>query len=136
MPNFGKKSLDNLKTCDKRIQEVCFEVITIFDFTVLCGHRGKEEQDLAFKEKRSKLEFPQSKHNKLPSIAVDIAPWFKVKPHIRWDDIRSFDFLAGHIIGVGLSKGIKIKWGGCWRMDNDLKNNSFNDLPHFELIIN
>ena len=130
MPNFSKSSLDKLKTCDKRIQEVCFELIKYFDFTVLCGHRGKEEQDLAFKEGRSKLKFPQSKHNKYSSQAIDICPY-----PIDWNDIRRFTYMAGMFVGIASIKGIKVRWGGDWDKDTDLKDNKFNDLPHFELVI-
>jgi peptidoglycan L-alanyl-D-glutamate endopeptidase CwlK len=27
----------------------------------------------------------------------------------------------------------RIRWGGDWDMDNDLSDNTFNDLVHFEL---
>lgn len=130
MPKFSKRSLDRLYTCHSDIQKVCFEIIKVFDFTVLCGHRGKEEQNKAFNENKSKLKFPQSKHNSNPSLAIDIVPY-----PINWNDIQRFTYLAGHMQGVALANGIKLRWGGNWERDNDLKNNKFNDLPHFELVI-
>ena len=29
---------------------------------------------------------------------------------------------------------IKIRWGGDWDSDNIMKDQTFNDLPHFEII--
>jgi hypothetical protein len=33
------------------------------------------------------------------------------------------------------SMGIKIRWGGDWNGDWKVKDNHFDDLPHFELIV-
>lgn len=37
-------------------------------------------------------------------------------------------------MGVATMMGVKIRWGGDWDLDTDLKDNTFDDLPHFELI--
>ena len=29
--------------------------------------------------------------------------------------------------------GLKIRWGGDWDMDTQVKDNNFDDLPHFEI---
>ena len=42
---------------------------------IVCGHRNKEDQNKAFAEGKSKLKWPKGKHNKLPSQAVDAAPY-------------------------------------------------------------
>ena len=31
-------------------------------------------------------------------------------------------------------KGIPLRWGGDWDVDTELKDNDFDDLPHFELL--
>ncbi len=134
MPSFSQRSLERLATCDPRLQEILTKAIEIYDFTILQGHRSKEEQDKAFAEGRSKVKWPNSKHNTYPSKAVDIAPWFSEQPHIRWDDRESFVYLAGIIKGIAHSLGYTIRWGGDWDRDNDLKDQTFNDLPHFELV--
>ena len=36
------------------------------------------------------------------------------------------------MLGVAAAEGIKIRWGGDWDRDNDLADQSFNDLVHFE----
>ena len=56
MPKFSKRSLDNLATADIRLQNLFNEVIKFYDCTVICGHRGKEDQDRAYREKKSKKE--------------------------------------------------------------------------------
>jgi len=75
MPSFSKRSVDRLNSCNEDIQKVCHEVIKHYDFTVLCGHRGEEEQNEAFKQGRSNAKWGQSKHNTTPSRAIDIAPY-------------------------------------------------------------
>ena len=45
----------------------------ITDITVLCGYRDKAGQDKAVKDKASKVSWPNSKHTRMPSDAVDVA---------------------------------------------------------------
>lgn len=129
MPKFGNASKSRLAECDPRLQEICHEVIKFYDFTVLCGHRGEEEQNKLFKDGQSKLKFPNSKHNKNPSLAVDIAPW-----PIDWNDHRRFHLLSGMMFSVANAKGITLRWGGDWNRNWDLNDQSFYDLPHFEIV--
>ena len=129
MPKFSVKSQRILSTCDPRLQEICNEVIKFFDITILSGHRGKQEQDRLVNEGKSKLEFPASKHNLSPSLAVDIAPY-----PVNWSDTGRFKLLAGIMFGIASQKGIKLRWGGDWNGNWDFKDQTFNDLPHFEII--
>ncbi len=123
MFKFSKISQSKLDTCDKRIQLICNEAIKVFDFSVLCGHRGEISQDKAYRTGKSQLKWPDSKHNKEPSIAVDLAPY-----PIDWKDIARFYGLAGYIKEAAYSNGLDVIWGGCW---DDLK-----DYGHFELKVN
>jgi hypothetical protein len=41
---------------------------------------------------------------------------------------------AGFVIGTAALMGISIRWGGDWDRDTYTKDNSFDDLVHFELI--
>ena len=43
------------------------------------------------------------------------------------------DSFAGYVQGVAEQLGIKIRWGGDWDSDFDFKDQTFNDLVHFEL---
>lgn len=128
MYKFGSRSMQRLETCHQDIQFVLKDAIHIIDFTILCGHRNEEDQEKAFLAGRSKLRFPQSKHNKTPSLAVDIAPW-----PIDWHNKNRFYLLIGIILGLSRSMGIKMRSGGDWDMDGDITDQLFNDLPHFEL---
>lgn len=128
MPSFSARSRANLETCHEDLQRLFGEVIKHYDCTILCGHRGEEEQNEAFRQGRSQLQFPQSKHNSLPSIAVDVAPY-----PIDWDNRSRFYHFGGLVLGISIGMGIPIRWGGDWDMDTDLNDQSFFDLPHFEL---
>lgn len=138
MPQFSARSAERLATCDQRLQDILNEAIKYVDFTVLCGHRNEEDQLEAFMEGKSKVVWPNSKHNGLPSKAVDIAPWFPdVK--IDWKDIPAFARLAGYIQRIADEKGVKIRWGGDWDGDwrtatHDPNERGFLDGPHIELV--
>lgn len=130
MSNFSKESIDNLNTAHPILKELFEEVVKYFDCKVLCGHRGKEEQDKAFSEGKSKLKFPKSKHNSNPSLAVDVVPY-----PVDWKDLSRFYMFIGFVKGIATLKGIKIRTGGDWDGDTQVKDETFIDLPHFELIL-
>ena len=121
---FGKKSLERLAECDIRLQNLCNRMLarSEFDLTVTCGHRGKEEQEKAFNDGKSKAHFGQSKHNSMPSRAVDIMP---CSP-INWDtnDIRWHKMVA-LAYDCARELGIKIRCGAFFT--------GLADFPHIEL---
>lgn len=129
MARFSESSKKKLNTCEPKLQRLCYEAINIMDFTVLCGHRGKEEQDKAVAEGKSKTPYPNSKHNSSPSKAVDLAPY-----PIDWNDRERFVLLIGIIKGLAHAYGIKIRCGADFNGDMNFRNDSFVDLPHIELI--
>lgn len=134
MANFGKTSAARLATCHPDLQRLFNEVVKNYDCSILQGIRSKEEQDEYFRTGRSKVQYPNSKHNSNPSMAVDVAPYFKTAPHIRWEDKEAFYLFAGYIFGIAAQLGIKLRWGGNWDMDDELHDQTFMDLPHFELV--
>lgn len=133
MPVFGKTSKSRLYTCHPDLIMVAEEAIKYFDFSILVGHRTKERQDELYRGGFSKLKWPNSRHNKSPSLAFDLAPW----PIPRdWDTRHSrkrFNFLAGTIFAVARSNGIELRWGGDWKRSDLTQVNSWDDLAHFEL---
>ena len=131
MPKFGTKSMNRLETCDQRLQDILNEAIKLVDFTVIEGHRSEEKQNKLFDLGKSKVRFPNSKHNSIPSKAVDIAPW---QNGINWSDTRRFAYYAGIIRGIAHAKGITVKLGFDWDGDGDINEHSFLDFPHIEII--
>lgn len=134
MHHFGGNSTKQLSECHSDLQFLFHEVIIHWNCAVLCGHRGEQEQNRAFREGRSKLKYPHSKHNEKPSRAADVVPWFGKFPHIRWEDREAFYCFGGFVLGVAAKMGIEIRWGGDWDRDEELHDQTFFDLPHFELI--
>ena len=128
MPKFGSSSRRRLATCHEDLQEIFEEVVKIFDCSVLCGHRGEEAQNEAYEKGNSKVKFPNGRHNASPSNAVDVTPY-----PVDWKDLDRMNYFAGIVKGIAHMKGIPIRWGGDWNDNTDLKDNNFDDLPHFEL---
>jgi peptidoglycan L-alanyl-D-glutamate endopeptidase CwlK len=120
MAKLNQRSLDNLAECHKDLQRVAHEAIKVFHFQVICGHRGKREQDEAYATGKSKVRFPNSKHNKRPSHAFDATP-----VPLDWSNKKSFDAMGRAFKAAAQRVGVSIKWGG------DFKN--FYDGPHIEL---
>ena len=128
VPRFGKSSKKRLKTCDERLQKVFNEVIKHVDCSVLEGHRGKERQDRFYDEGKSKVRFPDGRHNKLPSRAADVTPY-----PVDWNDRERQTLFAGFVLGVARGMGIVLRWGGDWDQDWQVMDNKFDDFPHFEI---
>jgi peptidoglycan L-alanyl-D-glutamate endopeptidase CwlK len=129
MPRFSSLSEQRLLSCDERLQRLMREAIKHVDFTVICGHRGRDEQEDAFRLGRSKVRWPNSKHNRYPSVAVDVAPY-----PIDWQDTARFARLAGYIERIAQEMDIRIRWGGDWDMDGRTADERLVDMPHIELI--
>lgn len=129
MPNFGTRSMENLSTCHEDLQRLFKEVIKYFDCSVICGHRNKEDQDKAYHSGNSDAEWPNSKHNRLPSIAADVIPW-----PVDWKDERRFYMFVGIVRGIALMIGIRLRVGADWDGDMEVKDQNLHDLPHFELL--
>lgn len=147
MPKFSQSSRQKLETCDVDLQRICNYAIQVFDFTVLYGHRTPEEQFELFKKGREFVDgeweiankkevvtycdgyIVKSNHNYDPSRAVDIVPY-----PINWKDHKRMHYLAGHIMMVAHELGVSIRWGGDWDQDTQVRDETFSDLLHFELL--
>jgi hypothetical protein len=62
-------------------------------------------------------------------MAVDVAPY-----PIDWEDTKRFYHFAGFVQATAKQLNIPIIWGGDWNNNNNFKDQTFNDLVHFELI--
>lgn len=118
--SFGYGSLKQLNTLHPDLIKVMNEAIKTYDFTIVCGHRNQADQEKAFKGGQSKLHWPDSRHNSLPSEAVDCAPY-----PVDWTDHQEFSVMAGHILSAAVRLGIELEWGGHWT--------NLVDRPHFQL---
>ncbi len=107
MNTFSKISTARLATCHPDLIKVFTRTLKICDCSILCGHRTKAEQNALFLDGKSQLQYPNGKHQSIPSRAVDVAPY-----PIDWNDRERFSYFAGLVIGVGASMGIAIRWGG------------------------
>jgi len=134
VPSFSETSQDRLDTCHTDLIVLMEEVVKVFDCSIICGERTKEDQSEAFISKRSQTDWPDSKHNKEPSMAVDVAPY-----PIDWNDRERFTLFAGYVLGI--AKTLKtqgrisheVRWGGDWNRNWIVSDNRFDDLVHFEL---
>ena len=144
MPKFGKKSLDRLATCHPDLQKVMNEAIKHYDFTILYGYRTPNEQFELYKKGRTfkngkwtkvgttftELDgkIKKSKHNYLPSLAVDVAPY-----PIDWNNLDRFKKLNDVVMKCAKKLGIGLVWGADWDGDGDIAEHTLQDYPHFEL---
>ena len=129
---FSRRSRNNLETCHPDLQQVFNEVDRLgYECTVIEGHRPKEWQDKYFWEGKSRVRWPDSKHNALPSDAADVGPYVKGKLSL---DVRHCIFFAGVVLAVAAVMGIAIRWGGNWDMDDEvMTDQDFQDLVHYEI---
>ena len=155
MPSFGKKSSDNLGTVHPLLQELCNRVIEHKDITILIGHRTKEKQDAAFLAGKSSKTWPNSKHNSEPSRAVDVSPWpipegwgglvgktafardLDWKERVKfYEMIAVFRFAWRQLCDdfPEMAEHYDIRFGADWDGDGDYRDQTFDDLPHIELI--
>lgn len=131
---YGQQSKKNLGSVCPELQVVFERALSLglIDISVIQGGRGKAEQNIYFKLEKSRVEWPYSKHNKIPSQALDAAPYVNGKASADW---RHCIYLAGLVTGIGASMGIKIRWGGNWDMDGEpITDQDFQDLWHYEVI--
>ena len=128
MPKFSRRSMSHLEGCHPNLIRLFKTVVEEFDCTIIEGHRGEEKQNEMVELGRSQLKWPLSSHNEKPSKAVDVAPY-----PVDWEDRERFLMFGGYVLGIAKGLEVKIRWGGDWNRDTQVKDNRFDDLPHFEL---
>ena len=134
MAKFSKTSREGLESCDPNLQILFNYVIRYFDCKVICGERDKEAQNEAFADGFSTVQYPHSKHNSFPSKAADVVPW-----PIEWENVNRMRYFIGFVKGVAQmlkeygTMDKEIVTGIDWDNDTVLKDQRFNDFPHFEV---
>jgi peptidoglycan L-alanyl-D-glutamate endopeptidase CwlK len=109
-----------LGECHPDLQRLvrAYEKVAPRDFSVACGYRNKVDQNAAYARGDSKLQWPHSKHNQSPSLAVDLWPYpvdWTGKGRPAFEAQRAEVLALAHELGIHIRV---ISW----------------DLPHFELI--
>jgi peptidoglycan L-alanyl-D-glutamate endopeptidase CwlK len=136
MPKFSQESFSKLSTCHPDLQALFYEVIKNFDCVILEGYRNQQEQDLAYSEGRSKLQWPNGKHNHQPSMAVDVTPY-----PVNFSDIKRLYWFAGYVMGIAQKlkddgkMSHSVKFGGDWNGNVEDINQHFRDMQHFEIVL-
>ena len=147
----GRKSLDELRGVDDRLQRVVHRAIHITeqDFSVHDGLRTEAEQ--AELVRRGASTTMNSKH--LIGHAVDLVPYINGKLRWEWGPIYK---IAAAVSIAAKSEAVALRWGGVWdRKLSDLPadydgleravaayvarrkkagKRAFIDGPHFEIV--
>jgi peptidoglycan L-alanyl-D-glutamate endopeptidase CwlK len=129
---FGPASLAIRATLNTDLIRLVDDVIAFvpprFDFSLVCGYRDRGAQEKAFREGKSKKQWPDSKHNVRPSLAVDVSPF----PADYADDLR-----IARLIGIfdarAIELGIAIRCGLDFSGDGRSRDEKFVDAWHIEL---
>jgi len=129
---WGKTSLRNYEQLSPGLKRVATRVqgYGILDFSIIEAYRTRGEQNRYYDLGKTKVRWPHSKHNHLPSVAMDCAPYVAGK--ISWFKLHCC-ILAGLILAAAKEEGVKLRWGGNWDMDDEpITDQDFQDLVHFE----
>lgn len=153
MASYGHKSMGELETAHPDIIKVFLEVVKRFDNTIVYGYRNPTYQFQLFKKGRTLIKgkwvitnkgavvtykdgtTEPSKHNKIPAEAVDAIPY-----PIDWGDEHRMCYFAGWVMDTAArlkEEGIithDFRWGNDWNRDTEIRDETFNDLCHFEII--
>ena len=134
---WGTRSKIELSTVRRNLKRVMDHALStgIIDMSAIQGRRPKNEQNKYFNEGRSKVKWPNSKHN--VANLTDLASGIDVAPNVNgisWNKLHCC-VMAGVILSSAHFLGVKIRWGGNWDMDREpITDQDFQDLVHFELV--
>lgn len=144
MIRFGKASLAQRATLAPPlvvlVDDVAAFVPAKFDFSLICGFRGKAAQEQAFLDKASTKRWPDSMHNvQLPdgtpcSLAVDVAPYDADRKAPAWNDDLRIARLIGIFDARAIALQIPIRVGLDFDGDGRSRGDErFIDAWHIEL---
>lgn len=136
MPRYGTASKAVLANTCRELQLVAQMVIKAIDCSATESTRDRVRQEFLYADGKTQVKWPNSKHNKFPADALHLIPW----PNN--ENREEYTLLAGHVKmafhslkAQGLiAENVVLVWGGDWDGDNDLDDNNFDDLGHFEVI--
>ena len=128
---FSQKSRSKLKDVHPDLVKVVIRAMSfqVMDFSILEGLRSFERQQSLVRKGASKtLNSKHLKQNDGFSHAIDIAPY-----PIDWQDHSRFYILNGLMRAAASLEGVKIRTGADWDSDSLTQDQSFHDLPHYEI---
>lgn len=129
MPRFSRSGQAKLAQLDHEFAQLLYEVVREFDCSIIWTHRNEQQQNDANELGFSKLRWPKSKHNQLPSRAVDVVPY----PGGYQASYEQFFEMATYILAEACKRGLYVRWGGHWKNYNGYGMYD-RDWAHFELV--
>jgi len=133
MYKFSDRSERNRATLHPYLQSLVDEMINHRDFSIIEGHRSREAQDHYYETGKSKVKWPNSRHNTFPSEAMDIIP-YPFKP-ADWENRELWVGWSNWVVGFAAARGVTLRSGYDWDRDFDHRDQTFMDGPHFELVM-
>lgn len=131
---YGSASETKLSEVHPLLKKVMRDALDtgIMDISIIEGHRNEARQNRLYDIGKSKKQWPDSKHNKMLSEAVDATPY--IDGEISWDKNHCY-VLAGIVLACAARRGVKVRWGGCWSGNPaNIGQQSFEDLCHYEIV--
>lgn len=147
---YGRASQAELATVHHELNIIFADVIEVFDVSIIQGARTVEEQIRNIRRGVSKTidsrHIPRDSDGRYDprgrAIAVDAVPYQEGvnpwpldsdDPVTREKKKARFYYMQGIIRDVAHRHGIEIRQGVDWDRDNDIFDQTFDDLPHVEL---
>ena len=140
--SYGRKSRERLQLVDSKLVRVAFEVVQVFDHSIICGSRPEDQQTAAYNAGNSKTPWPKSKHNiweKRPlSEAIDFLPYpFNGYPEPGTEDytkeIARWYAISAAYVAIGHTMGVDLRGGFDWDRDGIYTDQTFDDIGHVEI---
>lgn len=138
--SWSNKSQAGYDTLHKDLKLLCDTVLLYHDCSILWGHRDKLTQDTLVANGFSQLSYPNSKHNKWPSNAVDLIPYRRgYNPYGTEKEQAYGKYFCGLVNGIATMLHYeghirhRIIWGGSWSTQRDKPLARFYDGFHWEL---
>lgn len=135
MASFGRRSTEQINTCDQRLIWVFASVVERYDCSVLEGRRSFSRQLELFNEGKSKLKIGKhcAEGDEL-SDAIDVAPYPIDMEDVSFKTIARFYHFAGYVLAIARELKVDVRWGGDWDSDLNFADQTFDDLVHWELV--
>lgn len=147
MHQWNERSVQQRDTLMGSLRLLMDDALRVSDvpFQIVQGARTIEEQQRYFNDGKSKVNpkaypdrtklYAAAKHVTGPGMplsrAVDIIIDVKGKEY----DKANMCYVAGVVMAIAALRGIPVRWGGNWSRDEViLYDQSFDDMPHFELL--